>query len=332
MAASQQASAAGPREVTRSSRQRDGHDHQGLESTDSVRAYLREIGRIPLLTAADEVRLAREIEVGVLAGERLAEDASLTAADVADLELLVGQGRLAKATLVQSNLRLVVAIARRYTRSGASLLDLIQEGNIGLIRAVEKFDFQRGFKFSTYATWWIRQSIARGLADQGRTIRIPVHVVEALQRTLRHRRALLQQLGRSPTIDELAAKAQTTPERVGELLKLADEPMSLDVPIGAGEAGQLADIIVDDKIHLADEVGLLMLHSDVERLLELVTSREQMVLRLRFGLDGGRPQTLEEIGRVIGVTRERARQIQAKALSRIRRTHGLDGLRDYLHA
>ncbi len=301
------------------------------QAQDSIRLYLREIGRIPLLTAAQEVELASAIEVGVLAAERLFTSATLCDDDRDDLELLVCFGERAKGTLVQSNLRLVVAVAKRYAGSGIALLDLIQEGNIGLIRAVEKFDYRRGFKFSTYATWWIRQAIARGIADQARTIRIPVHVVEAMQRALREQRAMFQQLGRNPTMEELGARLQLTADKVRELLKLADEPMSLDIPVGEGDTGQLADLIVDKSSEMPiDEVGMLMLQSDVERLLNLVNPRERRVLRLRFGLEDGRPHTLEEVGSMLGVTRERARQIECKALSRIRRGHDLETFRDYL--
>jgi RNA polymerase primary sigma factor len=301
------------------------------ESPDSVRLYLREIGRIPLLCAEDEVRLAREIEVGVLAEERLLAPASLAPRDARDLSYLVAVGAEAKVVLVQSNLRLVVAVAKRYAGSGAPLLDLVQEGNIGLIRAVEKFDYRRGFKFSTYATWWIRQAISRGLADQSRTIRVPVHVVEAMHRALRAQRSMFQLLGRNPSIDELARQLQASPERVQELLRLADEPVSLDLPVGDGESGQLSDLIVDDNEAMpVDEVGLLMLAAEIEQLLNVVNPRERRVVRLRFGLDGGRTHTLEEVGAMLGVTRERARQIESKALARIRTTQSLDNFREYL--
>jgi RNA polymerase primary sigma factor len=301
------------------------------EIPDSVRLYLREIGKIPLLSAVDEVRLAQDIEVGILAGERLATTPPTDAAGRAELTYLAEIGYRAKARLVQSNLRLVVAVARRYSGSGTSLLDLIQEGNIGLIRAVEKFDYKRGFKFSTYATWWIRQAISRGLADQSRTIRVPVHVVEAMHRAMRAQRAMFQALGRNPTVDELAARLQITPGRTQELLMLVDEPVSLDLPIGDGDAGQLSDLIIDDSNALPlDQVGLLMLHADVEDLLGDLTPREQLVLRMRFGLEGGRTHTLEEVGASLGVTRERARQIESKALARIRRMKSMQSLRDYL--
>jgi RNA polymerase primary sigma factor len=301
------------------------------ETPDSVRLYLREIGRIPLLSAVDEVRLAQDIEVGVLAAERLTTAPPVEFEQRTELAYLADVGCLAKARLVQSNLRLVVAVARRYSGSGTSLLDLIQEGNIGLIRAVEKFDYRRGFKFSTYATWWIRQAISRGLADQSRTIRVPVHVVEAMHRVLRTQRALFQALGRNPTLDELAQRLHLSPERTQELLGLADEPVSLDLPIGDGDGGQLADLIIDDSNALPlEQVGLLMLHADVEVMLGDLTPRERLVLRMRFGLEGGRTHTLEEIGACLGVTRERARQIESKALARIRRMKSLQSLRDYL--
>jgi RNA polymerase primary sigma factor len=309
-----------------------GHSrtHSTAPGPDSVRLYLAEIGRIALLTAADEVRLAHEVEVGVLAEEALLCD-TYGEEDRDNLKYLVGVGRLAKSTLVQSNLRLVVAVAKRYSGRGTSLLDLIQEGNIGLIRAVEKFDYRRGFKFSTYATWWIRQAISRSIADQARTIRIPVHVVEAMHRAIRVQRELFQQLGRPPQTEELAEALKLTPERTLDLLKLAEEPMSLDVPVGDGESGFLADIIVDAHDSApADEVGLMMLHSDVQALLGLVTEREREVLRMRFGLTDGRPHTLEDVGASMGVTRERARQIEVKALEKIRLARGLDTYRDYL--
>jgi RNA polymerase primary sigma factor len=302
------------------------------EPQDSVRLYLREIGRIPLLSAADEVRLAHAVEVGVLAEERLCTHDSLTLEEQYELRYLAREGEHAKGTLVQSNLRLVVSLAKRYAGLGASLQDLIQEGNIGLIRAVEKFDYRRGFKFSTYATWWIRQSISRCLSDQGRTIRIPVHVVESMHRAVKLRHSMFQTLGRNPTVDELADRLHMTPERTRDLLGLAEEPVSLDTPVGNSENGSLADLIVDDSSERpVDEVGLLMLHSDIDDLLGCLNEREQLVLRLRFGLGGVRAHTLEEIGERLGVTRERARQIEAKALSRIRMMKNLDNLREYLH-
>jgi RNA polymerase primary sigma factor len=301
------------------------------EVPDSVRLYLREIGKIPLLSAVDEVRLAQDIEVGVLADERLTTAPALDVEQRAELACLVDVGCRAKARLVQSNLRLVVAVARRCSGGGTSLLDLIQEGNIGLIRAVEKFDYRRGFKFSTYATWWIRQAISRGLADQSRTIRVPVHVVEAMHRVLRTQRSMFQADGRNPTPEELAQRLQLSPRRTQELLRLADEPVSLDLPIGDGQGGHLADLIIDDSNAVPlEQVGLLMLHSDVEMLLGDLSARERLVICMRFGLEGGRTHTLEEVGGCLGVTRERARQIESKALARIRRMESLQSLRDYL--
>jgi RNA polymerase primary sigma factor len=308
-------------------------EHRGSRVCDSIRLYLHDIGRVPLLTAADEVRLGHEIEVGVLAAERRLRSSDLTEQDAADLDVLTDRGKAAKATLVQANLRLVVAVARRYAGSGILFLDLIQEGNIGLIKAVERFDYRLGFKFSTYATWWIRQAIARGVSDQARTIRIPVHVVEAMQRLLRLRRVFVQDFGRAPTVAELAAASVSTPEKVLELLKLVDEPVSLDTPVGEGRTGHLGDIVIDEHSELPlNEVSMLMLSSDVDKLLSLVASRERRVLRLRFGLEDGRTHTLEEVGSRLGVTRERVRQIETKALARIRLSGGLDCYREYLRA
>ncbi len=235
------------------------------DPSDPVRLYLRDIGRIPLLTASDEVRLAHAIEVGLLAEERIARQPDVDAADRRDLLELADTGRAAKTTLVQSNLRLVVALAKRYGGSGIALLDLVQEGNVGLIRAVEKFDYQRGFKFSTYATWWIRQAIARGFADQSRTIRLPVHVVESMQRAVHTQRDMFQVLGRKPTLDELAARLEMPVDKTRTLLNLVDEPVSLDLAVGTGESGRLSDLITDDAEALPSaQVDMLMLHVDVE--------------------------------------------------------------------
>ncbi len=303
------------------------------DTANAFAIYLRDIGEVPLLTAADEVRLACDIEVGLLAAERLGSERPLTDADRRDLQVLVEQGQRSKDVLVESNLRLVVALAKRYAGSGTAMLDLIQEGNLGLMRAVEKFDHRRGFKFSTYATWWIRQAIARGFCEQGRTIRIPVHVVEAIQRVRKHQRALFQQLGRNPTIEELATLSELTPEKVVDLLRLADEPISLDLRVGDGEQGDLADLIVDDSTdEPLNELGLQALRREVDQLLRVVGAREQHVLSMRFGLRGLRPHTLEEVGNELGVTRERARQIEARALARIRSTQSFEDFREYLQA
>ncbi|MEJ7630294.1 MAG: sigma-70 family RNA polymerase sigma factor [Nocardioidaceae bacterium] len=295
--------------------------------------YLRDISTVPLLRAEDEVRLSQEIEVGVLAAERLATAHDLTAEDRADLNTLVATGERAKTVLIESNLRLVVSLAKRYNGCGTSMLDLIQEGNLGLMRAVEKFDYRRGFKFSTYAAWWIRQAIARGYGDQSRTIRLPVHVVEAIHRMRRQQRSLTQELGRNPSIVELAQVCELTPAKVIELLRLGDEPISLDLRVGDGDQGQLADLVADDEGEgPINEVGQRSMRREVDHLLRTVSSREQDVLRLRFGMQGGRTHTLEEVGNELGVTRERARQIEGRALVRIRRMHSFDGFRDYLQA
>jgi RNA polymerase primary sigma factor len=303
------------------------------DPANSLALYLRDIRTVPLLCAADEVRLAREIEVGVLAAERLTTGESLSADDRADLAALAEQGERAKARLIESNLRLVVALAKRYQGCGTAMLDLIQEGNIGLIRAVEKFDHRRGFKFSTYASWWIRQAIARGYGDQGRTIRIPVHVIEAIHRLHARQRTLTQELGRTPTVTELARACETTPAKIIELLKHADEPISLDIRVGDGDQGQLADLIADDESEAPiNELSRRSMRREVEQLLGAVTPREQGVLRMRFGLGSRRTHTLEEVGQELGVTRERVRQIEARALARIRNAHSFDAFREYLHA
>jgi RNA polymerase primary sigma factor len=303
------------------------------DSANLLALYLRDISTVPLLTAEEEVRLAQDIEVGVLATERLTSDQDLSAEDRADLATLAELGERSKHVLVESNLRLVVSLAKRYNGCGTAMLDLIQEGNIGLMRAVEKFDHRRGFKFSTYATWWIRQAIARGYGDQGRTIRVPVHVVEAIHRVRAQQRVLTQELGRTPTIVELAQASDATSAKVVELLKLADEPISLDLRVGDGDEGQLADLIADDgAAGPIDEISQRSMRREVEQLLRTVTPREQDVLRMRFGLCGGRTHTLEEVGHELGVTRERVRQIEFRALARIRRAHSVEGFREYLHA
>ncbi len=297
-------------------------------SSDPVRLYLREIGKVPLLTAAQEVDLAQRIEVGLFAAEKL-----LTCTDPdlrGELALLVADGVEAKRRLVEANLRLVVSIAKRYVGRGMPFLDLVQEGNLGLIRAVEKFDYARGYKFSTYATWWIRQAITRAIADQARTIRIPVHLVETINKLLRVQRTLLQSLGREPTPEELGAEAGLAPERVGELLKLAQEPVSLETPIGTDEEGHLGDLIEDsDAVVPGDAVTFLLLQEQLADVLHELSAREQQVLTLRYGLRDGRPRTLEEVGRALGVTRERIRQIESKTLSKLRTTRA-GRLREYL--
>jgi RNA polymerase primary sigma factor len=298
-------------------------------SADLVRAYLNGIGRTKLLTAAQEVELARRIEAGLYAEEVLdgARDAQL----VADLQVIVREGRAAKDHLLEANLRLVVSIAKRYTGRGMAFLDLIQEGNLGLIRAVEKFDYTKGYKFSTYATWWIRQAITRAMADQARTIRIPVHMVEVINKLGRIQRELLQDLGREPTPEELAKEMDITPEKVLEIQQYAREPISLDQTIGDEGDSQLGDFIEDSEAVVAvDAVSFSLLQDQLQQVLQTLSEREAGVVRLRFGLTDGQPRTLDEIGQVYGVTRERIRQIESKTMSKLRHPSRSQVLRDYL--
>ncbi|WP_238992898.1 sigma-70 family RNA polymerase sigma factor [Jiangella aurantiaca] len=305
------------------------HDAGPGGGTDLTRRYLREIGRIPLLSGAEEVRLARAIEAGLLAGERLA--AGDAGPDHDALVEVVRIGQRAKASLIEANLRLVVSIARRYTRRGLPMLDLIQEGNVGLIRAVERFDHARGFKFSTYATWWIRQAISRALAEQGRTIRLPVHVVDELNRVLRVLRTLAQKQARDPSVEELAAATSLPADRVVELLSYAEEPVSLQLPVGESSDNMFGDFVEDtDALSPEELVAQLLLRDQVEQVLDGLSEREKMVVRLRYGLHDGRTRTLEEVGREFGVTRERVRQIEHRTLTKLRRNEWASELRDYL--
>ncbi|MDP3712594.1 MAG: RNA polymerase sigma factor RpoD [Mycobacteriales bacterium] len=300
-------------------------------TSDPVRMYLKEIGKVALLTADMEVDLAKRIEAGLFASEKLVLDTDLPAALVRDLQAVELDGVAAKRQLVEANLRLVVSIAKRYVGRGMLFLDLIQEGNLGLIRAVEKFDYTKGFKFSTYATWWIRQAITRAIADQARTIRIPVHMVETINKLLRTQRSMLQQLGRDPTPEELAAELDLTPDKVVEIQKLAQEPVSLDTPIGMEDDSHLGDFIEDsDAVIPVDAASFLLLQEQLATVLHTLTEREQKVIGLRFGLDDGTPRTLEEVGREFGVTRERIRQIESKTLSKLRHPSRSQKLRDYL--
>ncbi|MFC9290996.1 RNA polymerase sigma factor [Streptomyces sp. NPDC057052] len=300
-------------------------------SSDLFRQYLREIGRIPLLTAAEEVELARRVEAGLFAEAKLSGTPDVDGDLALDLDRLVVMGRMAKRRLIESNLRLVVSVAKRYVGRGLTMLDLVQEGNLGLIRAVEKFDYARGYKFSTYATWWIRQAMSRALADQARTIRVPVHVVELINRVVRVQRRLLQERGCEPTAEEVAAQLDLAPERVGEVLRLAQEPVSLHAPVGEEDDVALGDLIEDgDAASPVESAAFLLLREHLEAVLSTLGERERKVVQLRYGLADGRPRTLEEIGRIFGVTRERIRQIESKTLGRLRDHAFADQLRGYL--
>jgi RNA polymerase primary sigma factor len=303
----------------------------GGPSSDLFRQYLREIGRIPLLTAAEEVELARRVEAGLFAEEKLSNTPDLDSQLALDLDRLVVMGRMAKRRLIEANLRLVVSVAKRYVGRGLTMLDLVQEGNLGLIRAVEKFDYARGYKFSTYATWWIRQAMSRALADQARTIRVPVHVVELINRVVRVQRRMLQERGYEPTPDEVAAHLDLPPERVSEVLRLAQEPVSLHAPVGEEDDVALGDLIEDgDAASPVESAAFLLLRQHLEAVLSTLGERERKVVQLRYGLDDGRPRTLEEIGRLFGVTRERIRQIESKTLNKLRDHAYADQLRGYL--
>ena len=296
---------------------------------EALPLYLHEIGRVPLLTAAAEVELAKAIEAGSLAAREL-ERAGAPTVDVQALEATVLQGQRARGRLIEANLRLVVSVARRSMNRGIPLGDLIQEGNIGLMRAVEKFDYRRGFKFSTYATWWIRQAVSRALADHARTIRIPVHMVETINKYVRVVTALQQELGREPTTREVGAALGMPDERVRELTRILPQPISLDTFVGDEQQGQLSDFIEDENAPDPDaSISLLMLRLQVEAVLNSLTPRERRVVELRFGLDGDKLYTLSEIGEELGVTRERIRQIEAKALRKLRHPSRARRLRDY---
>ena len=307
-------------------------------SADPVRTYLKEIGKVSLLSGAQEVALAKRIEAGLRSVAQIAELEDRYGAGVpipdhecAPLERLVADGFQAKTRLIEANLRLVVSIAKRYMGRGLLFLDLIQEGNLGLIRAVEKFDYTKGFKFSTYATWWIRQAITRAIADQARTIRIPVHMVETINTVLRMQRLLLQEIGREPTVEEVAAKVGMAPARVREIQRIAQEPVSLETPVGSEDDSHLGDFIEDQQaIAPADAATSALLSEAVGEALEELTERERQVVRLRFGLEDGQIRTLEEVGKEFGVTRERIRQIEAKTLAKLRNPHRSQKLRDYL--
>jgi RNA polymerase primary sigma factor len=310
-------------------------DAELTASADSVRAYLKQIGKVALLNAEEEVELAKRIEAGLYAAERLRrtiESAEKVSPQLKrDLRWIVRDGERAKNHLLEANLRLVVSLAKRYTGRGMAFLDLIQEGNLGLIRAVEKFDYTKGYKFSTYATWWIRQAITRAMADQARTIRIPVHMVEVINKLGRIQRELLQDLGREPTPEELAKEMDITPEKVLEIQQYAREPISLDQTIGDEGDSQLGDFIEDSEAVVAvDAVSFTLLQDQLQSVLATLSEREAGVVRLRFGLTDGQPRTLDEIGQVYGVTRERIRQIESKTMSKLRHPSRSQVLRDYL--
>ena len=306
----------------------------GISIEDPVRMYLKEIGKVPLLNADQEIELARAMEAGADAQKQLDDDKDkneLSEAEKKELNQAIYEGEEAKKRLAEANLRLVVSIAKRYVGRGMLFLDLIQEGNLGLIKAVEKFDFRKGFKFSTYATWWIRQAITRAIADQARTIRIPVHMVETINKLIRVSRQLLQELGREPLPEEVAKEMNMPVERVREILKISQEPVSLETPIGEEEDSHLGDFIQDDNVPVpADAAAFTLLKEQLVEVLGTLTEREQKVLRLRFGLDDGRARTLEEVGKEFNVTRERIRQIEAKALRKLRHPSRSRKLKDYL--
>ena len=306
--------------------------HSEGGSFDPVRMYLKEIGKVPLLTAEQEVTLAKRIEAGLNAAAKLDDEGEpLSESSIASWQAVQRDGELARRQLTEANLRLVVSIAKRYVGRGMALLDLIQEGNLGLIRAVEKFDYTKGFKFSTYATWWIRQAITRAIADQARTIRIPVHMVETMNKVLRIQRQMLQELGREPTVDEVAAKVDLTPDKVREIQRLGQEPVSLWTPVGDDDDSFLGDFVEDPNATApATAAARALLTEAIEEALEELNDRERQVVRLRFGLDDGQVRTLEEVGREFKVTRERIRQIESKTLAKLRHPHRSQKLRDYL--
>lgn len=315
--------------VDRGSRRNQTNDNP---SADLVRVYLNGIGKTALLNAEEEVELAQQIEVGLYAQHLLDDpEVKLTRAKKRDLKILAKEGRKARSHLLEANLRLVVSLAKRYTGRGMPLLDLIQEGNLGLIRAMEKFDYAKGFKFSTYATWWIRQAITRAMADQARTIRVPVHMVEVINKLSRVQRQMLQDLGREPTPDELARELDMPVEKVQEVQKYGREPISLHTPLGEDGDSEFGDLIEDtDAIAPSDAVAFSLLQEQFKQVLETLSPREAGVIKMRYGLEDGQPKTLDDIGRVYGVTRERIRQIESKTMSKLCHPSRSQTLRDFL--
>jgi RNA polymerase primary sigma factor len=300
-------------------------------TADPVKDYLKQIGKVALLNAEQEVELAKRIEAGLFADEKLNDDKKVKASQAEDFDWIAEDGRRAKNHLLEANLRLVVSLAKRYTGRGMLFLDLIQEGNLGLIRAVEKFDYTKGYKFSTYATWWIRQAITRAMADQARTIRIPVHMVEVINKLARVQRQMLQDLGREPTPEELAKELDMTPEKVVEVQKYGREPISLHTPLGEDGDSEFGDLIEDSEAVVpADAVSFTLLQEQLHDVLDTLSEREAGVVSMRFGLTDGQPKTLDEIGKVYGVTRERIRQIESKTMSKLRHPSRSQVLRDYL--
>jgi RNA polymerase primary sigma factor len=301
-------------------------------TADPVKDYLKQIGKVALLNAAEEVELAMRIEAGLFAEDKLAGETGKMSKELErELRWVAKDGQRAKSHLLGANLRLVVSLAKRYTGRGMQFLDLIQEGNLGLIRAVEKFDYTKGFKFSTYATWWIRQAITRAMADQARTIRIPVHMVEVINKLARVQRQMLQDLGREPTPEELSRELDMTPEKVVEVQKYGREPISLHTPLGEDGDSEFGDLIEDtEAVVPADAVGFTMLQKQLESLLDSLSEREAGVIRMRFGLGDGMPKTLDQIGDTFGVTRERIRQIESKTMAKLRHPSRSQSLRDYL--
>ncbi|WP_328308905.1 sigma-70 family RNA polymerase sigma factor [Actinomycetospora sp. NBC_00405] len=319
----------GPEAATPTGSAESDLDAQG-PAADLVRVYLNGIGKTALLTAADEVDLARRIEAGVYAAHLLEQSEDLDAQRATDLRAVARDGRRARAHLLEANLRLVVSLAKRYTGRGMPLLDLIQEGNLGLIRAVEKFDYAKGFKFSTYATWWIRQAITRGMADQARTIRLPVHLVEQVNKLARIKRDLHQTLGREATHEELAEESGIAVEKVSDLLDHSRDPVSLDMPVGSEEEAPLGDFIEDAEATDAESTVISgLLHDDMRRVIATLDEREQNVIRLRYGLDDGQPRTLDQIGRQFGLSRERVRQIEREVMVKLRDGDRASRLRAY---